>query len=248
MSKSRGHRWVNVIALALAVGLAALVPASAHETESIKHNWRHYRKLAKLTFYTKATSNNRFVNVGETVGDGAIDPLIARDSEVFGLVLASDGTGSGLDADALDGFEATDFIPSTADRRRTVEWYKETADTLALTATAERVVFAAPDSITITAIQIEPAAALTASDANYATITIARRDSSGSNKAIVALRTTQTSGAGGVGDWTAFSAVSLGSLSNTGLSDGQKLTIEVAKSGTGVSLPILAVQIEYTVD
>jgi hypothetical protein len=36
-----------------------------------------------------------------------------------------------------------------------------------------------------------------------------------------------------------------GSLSNASLSEGQKLTVDIAKTGLGVSLPILIVQIEY---
>lgn len=46
----------------------------------------------------------------------------------------------------------------------------------------------------------------------------------------------------------AFSTVTLGSLSNTLLAEGEKLTIEITKTGLGVSLPILSGQIEYTVN
>lgn len=44
-----------------------------------------------------------------TVVDARIDALIARDAEVFGIVLANDGVGSGLNADLLDGLEPTAF-------------------------------------------------------------------------------------------------------------------------------------------
>lgn len=44
-----------------------------------------------------------------TVADARIAATIARDSEVFGLVTAADGTGSGLDADLLDGLNSTSF-------------------------------------------------------------------------------------------------------------------------------------------
>jgi hypothetical protein len=63
----------------------------------------------------------------------------------------------------------------------------------------------------------------------------------------VASKATQTSGSNGTGNWTAFGSVSLGSLSNATLTDGQKLTIEVTKTGLGVALPVLAVQIGYTI-
>jgi hypothetical protein len=95
---------------------------------------------------------------------------------------------------------------------------------------------------------VEPAAALTANDTNYGTIVVSRRDATGGNRATVVSETTQTSGSGGTGSWIAFSTVSLGSLSNTSLTEGQKVTIEVTKTGLGVALPVLTVQVEYTVD
>ena len=45
-----------------------------------------------------------------TVGEPYIDPLIARDDEIVPTVLASDGTGSGLDADLLDGRDSLDLM------------------------------------------------------------------------------------------------------------------------------------------
>ena len=181
-----------------------------------------------------------------TVDEGVIDVLIARVADVFDIVLAADGTGSGLDADLLDGQSAAAFAP--AGQATTIQWFKEAADGLASTATAERVVFTAPEDITITSVTVEPAAALAASDTNYATITIVRRDGNGSNTATILAETTQTVGAGGTGSWTAFSTVSLGSLANTALTEGQKVTIAISKTGLGVAVPIAAVQIEYTVD
>jgi hypothetical protein len=47
-----------------------------------------------------------------TVAEPRIAAAIARDSEVFSLVLASDGAGSGLDADLLDGMDSSGFAPS----------------------------------------------------------------------------------------------------------------------------------------
>lgn len=44
-----------------------------------------------------------------TVAEARIDPAIARDAEVFPLVLSQDGAGSGLDADLLDGQHAAAF-------------------------------------------------------------------------------------------------------------------------------------------
>jgi ribose 5-phosphate isomerase RpiB len=180
-----------------------------------------------------------------TVGEARIAAQLARDNEVVGIVTANDGTGSGLDADLLDGMNSTAFqLTSTA---HDVQWFKESADSLQTTVTSERAVFTAPAGITITDVFVEPAAAVTASDSNYATIVVSRRDATGGNKVTLASKTTQTSASGGTGNWTAFGSVSLGSLSNATLVDGQKLTIEITKSGLGVTLPVLVVQIEYTV-
>jgi len=44
-----------------------------------------------------------------TVSEARIDSLIARDSEVMTIVKTNDGSGSGLDADLLDGQHATSF-------------------------------------------------------------------------------------------------------------------------------------------
>jgi hypothetical protein len=181
-----------------------------------------------------------------TVDDSVIDALIARVADVFDIVLAADGTGSGLDADLLDGQSASAF--ALAGETRAAQWSKDTADPLTTSATAEQVIFTAPQDVTITDVFIQPAAALTANDTNYATMTVSRRNATGGGQVTVALETTQTAGTGGTGNWTAFSAVSLGTLSNTALAAGQKLTITVAKNLTGVALPILSVQIEYTID
>lgn len=180
-----------------------------------------------------------------TVDETVIDILIARVADVFDIVLAADGSGSGLDADLLDGMSSAAF--AQAGDSMAARWFKESADSLATTATSERVVFTAPENVTITSVTIEPAAALTSSDTNYATITILRRDANGSNPATVIAETTQTIGGGGTGNWTAFATVSLGSLANSSLAAGQKLTIAITKTGLGATLPIMSVQIEYTI-
>ena len=43
------------------------------------------------------------------VGEPVIDRALARDSEVLPLVLAGDGSGSGVDADTLDGLDQSSF-------------------------------------------------------------------------------------------------------------------------------------------
>jgi hypothetical protein len=181
-----------------------------------------------------------------TIAEARIDALLARDAEVFSIVTGADGSGSGLDADLLDGQEGSAF--ALAGESRAAVWFKEAADSLAATATSERVVFTAPENITITDVFVEPTAGVTASDINFATMAVSRRDATGGGKVTIVSETTQTVGSGGSGDWTPFGTVSLGALANTSLSEGQKVTIEISKSGVGVALPVLIVQIEYTVN
>ncbi|NQT84940.1 tail fiber domain-containing protein [bacterium] len=52
--------------------------------------------------HAKTTS---FGKLTDTATDGQIPGSIARDSEIMPTVLANDGTGSGLDADAVDGIQ-----------------------------------------------------------------------------------------------------------------------------------------------
>lgn len=177
-----------------------------------------------------------------TVDAVRIDAAIARVADVFTTVLAADGSGSGLDADLLDGQSAAAFQVAAA---TPIQWFKESADSLATTVTAERVVFVAPAGITITDVFVQPATALTANNTNYATITVARRNAGGGGKSTVATATTQVTG---TGNWTAFTAVSLGSLTNTTLTDGQMITVEITKTGLGVAVPIMVLQVEYTVN
>jgi hypothetical protein len=46
------------------------------------------------------------------VSEAQVDPVIARDSEILSIILGGDGSGSTLDADLLDGQEASAFASS----------------------------------------------------------------------------------------------------------------------------------------
>ncbi len=50
-----------------------------------------------------------FLDLNDQASDGQIPAGITRDSEVLALILTIDGSGSGLDADLLDGLDSTDF-------------------------------------------------------------------------------------------------------------------------------------------
>jgi hypothetical protein len=49
------------------------------------------------------------------VAETRIDPLVARDSEIMPRVLLSDGAGTGLDADLLDGLHGSAFVRTIGD-------------------------------------------------------------------------------------------------------------------------------------
>jgi hypothetical protein len=59
------------------------------------------------------------------VAETYIDSAIARDSEIITTVKANDGSGSGLDADLLDGQDSTAFMPTSTDN-----WVDESGDTM----------------------------------------------------------------------------------------------------------------------
>ena len=59
-------------------------------------------------FYRNASN----INAG-TVPDAHIPAAITRDSEVIGIVTGADGSGSGLDADLLDGLDSSAFLATS---------------------------------------------------------------------------------------------------------------------------------------
>lgn len=66
--------------------------------------------MDSTAFLTGAHTHDGADIVTGTVGESHIDAAIARDSEVMPTVLAGDGSGSGLDADTLDGQDSTAFL------------------------------------------------------------------------------------------------------------------------------------------
>lgn len=115
-------------------------------------------------------------------------------------------------------------------------WQKAAADGAANTATAESLIPRHPRQERITAIEYVPAAALTADDTDYVTITVRKRDGAGGAAVTVATMTSKITG--GSGNWSAFQAVSLGTIANPDLLVGDLLTIEITKAGAGKAVPI----------
>ena len=100
--------------------------------------------------------------------------------------------------------------------------------------------------LVVTAVKFVPAAALTAHDTNYKTVTVSWRSAAGGAATVVATGTTKTSGGGGSGNWTAFVPVSLPvTAANATLPAGGQLTFLFSKAGTGVKLPAGTLVVEY---
>lgn len=86
-------------------------------------------------------------------------------------------------------------------------------------------------STTLTTFKFLPDAALTANNSNYATISVYKRSSG--VQTLLASRTTQITGSG---NWTAWTAVTL-TVSTGVVTAGDTLTVEITKTGSGVSVP-----------
>lgn len=116
-------------------------------------------------------------------------------------------------------------------------------DAAADTATAETIVGFVPDAPGSTTtkgkvlrVYYLPAAALTADDTDYATITVSKYTAAGGSKTTVASLTTEIAN----GDWTAFVPKEItlsATAANLILQSNAILTYEVAKEGSGVAIP-----------
>jgi hypothetical protein len=92
----------------------------------------------------------------------------------------------------------------------------------------------------VTAVDVKVRANVTQDDTDYATITVRRRDSDGTNSATVASATTKITGGVAL---LAFQWVSLGSLTNTTKAANAQYTVEIAKSGAGKVVGTAAVRV-----
>jgi len=112
-------------------------------------------------------------------------------------------------------------------------------------ATAETVIGSVgavgPSTISIAKCVFLPAATLTSSDTNYATISLYKRTSpqtdGGTTQTLLASNLTKTATDGGTGDWLAYQPVSLVVVSGAFVSPGDAFTVTKAKAGTGIVVP-----------
>lgn len=113
------------------------------------------------------------------------------------------------------------------------EFTKTAADGAAGDATAETAIGYSAEAATLTSVRFVPAAALTANNTNYATLTVSKRSSSGGSKTTVAQVTTQITGSG---NWTQWAAVDV-PISAAAIAAGDSLTYEISKTAGGVAVP-----------
>lgn len=71
------------------------------------------------------TKTSGFTELSGQIADDQVPALIARDTEIMSTVLSNDGSGSGLNADFLDGLSSSSFMPSGTD-----QWVNTTGDTM----------------------------------------------------------------------------------------------------------------------
>lgn len=89
-----------------------------------------------------------------------------------------------------------------------------------------------PLPISLGSIAIHPAAALTANGSNYVTITVAKRTAGGGAVTLGTLATNVTS-------WVAWTPINMVLASGAFVTPGDAITVAIAATGTGVTVPQL---------
>lgn len=126
-----------------------------------------------------------------------------------------------------------------------IEYLKAAADAMASTATAETLCFGLPtlpgyadgDPFGILyRVDLTTDANATQDAANYATITFNKRDATGANPLAIATYATQTAQQGTLTAWDPKAGVI--TSANAVVVAGGAVTVSIAKSGTGVVVPI----------
>jgi hypothetical protein len=144
--------------------------------------------------------------------------------------------------DLTAGANVIDFQLSSG--RRTVAFPRKAQDAAASTTTTETAIGSIVEGSRIIGAYIVPDAAVTADAANYATITVSKRTSAGASKTTLATLLTDVAG----GSWTQYARKEMTLTATTAdriCGAGSTFTIEVAKAGTGVQLPVLTIGLEF---
>lgn len=124
-------------------------------------------------------------------------------------------------------------------RTRIIKFKKVAADAMASTTTAETAtpwegIYTAGQ---VTAIYAHPTAALTGHATDNAVITVSKRDAAGANKTTLGTLTTTAS-------WVAGTRVAFTlTAANLAVVEGGSITMEIAKGGSGVAVPISTIEV-----
>lgn len=122
----------------------------------------------------------------------------------------------------------------------TAVWPKDAADGAAATATAEVIFYRATVPVRVNSLKVLPSAALTGDATNNATLAVKKRDGVGGSASTVASLTTTAS-------WVQFVTVDMGTPANNVLAAGDVLSVTISKGGTGVAVPVSAIEAEIEV-
>jgi hypothetical protein len=136
------------------------------------------------------------------------------------------GPGTGAAGAAADVSKSDHVHPPVEDAFRI-------QDAAANTATTETVIFRFQNATTISAVKFVADASVVQSDTDYATMTVKQGDGAGGARSTVASATSKVTG--GI-NMVAFTAVSLGALTNAVVPAGGIVTLTVTKSGAGKAL------------
>lgn len=180
---------------------------------------------------------------GPAAAKAVIDVATAAKADIEGISAASLTSSAAAQSGTAAAGNATTAARGNHVHPPSAQCIRFAADGSAGATTAETVVAEVKAASTVAKLYLVGNDALTADDTNYATITVKVRDGAGGAASTVASKTTKITG--GSGDWTAFSKIDMGSLSNAVLAAGSVLTATVAKSGTGVQLPGWALVVEF---
>jgi len=177
------------------------------------------------------------------------EPVFAIDDNTVG---ATDGSQTRAYAGVLVGFNAqglplVQYSPTEPIASYFPYTYQKTAaDGTAATATAEFPLFVAPFTGKVANLKVaNGGATLTANDSNYASVILSKRTAGGA-AVLVASFTTQTTGQPlGTGNWAAWQTL-VGAPAGVVASflQGDELTLQITKTGSGVTVPISTFEVD----
>lgn len=169
---------------------------------------------------------------GAPFASAVVTELAAAKADIEGLTAASlaattpAGPGTGAAGAAATASKSDHVHPPVSLSFRI-------DDAAASDALTERVLCTLKAATTISAVKFCADAAVTQDDTDYATITVKQGDGAGGARSSVASKTSKTTGGA---NFAAFSAVSLGSITNAVVPAGGCVTLTTAKSGSGQQL------------